>query len=155
MHIQVKKGGPEGQKLSVAERQDRLSKKEELENQLTDPNSQHLIQNRSGLQAQLNKINEDLQKDESNQAKGTQKDRAVKRIKELDAQIRKIVNPVVCQQVKPGTDEYEAAIKAGMEASEPEVTKLVEERQNLKRFVEPDDPNSGSLETIVKGESKL
>lgn len=155
MHIIVKKNGPESRKLSHSEKQDLMQRKEELESQLGSKESEHLLQDRGKLKDNLDKVKDQLESDEDNRARGAQKDVTVTRIKELDEQIQHQVNPIVCKQVNAGTAEYEKAIEAAWEASEPAVTALVDERRNLKRFLDPENPDAGSLESIVKGETKL
>lgn len=114
-----------------------------------------MIQDPANLRESLNRVNTRLAADEDVKAVGAEKDRVVARIKQIDEMVRKEIDPIVTKQVKPGTDEYEKAVEAGMKATDPSVTNLIEERKRLKRCLESDNPDAGSIETIVKGETKI
>ena len=152
MEIIVKKRtklGTERQKLSVSERSSLTEKKQELETQLNDESTKHLLQDKGRIEQQLQSINQKLGSDESLIVKGKEKDSLVKQKKELEAKLRNTIDPLTRRWVKPGDPDWERAIQAGTNATEPQVTQLVEHYRDISTRLEPDDPLAGSIETIV------
>lgn len=135
-------------KLSVSERQALQDKKADLEAQLQDISYSN-IQDKENLQEQLKRTKDLLVQDEDKTAKGSERGKLEGRKKELEEYIRLHVPPMKLQQAKPGSPEYDEAVRWGIRASQPDVVQKCEEYKNVCRRLEPTDPNAGDVEILV------
>lgn len=153
MEIVVKRGRPpkqvSRQKLSVAERTDLLGRKEEIESQLSDASTSHIIRDKGSLQRNLEVLNQKLQSDSSLEAKGKEKDSLAKQKIELEKTLRDKIDPLTQQFIKPGHPDYDRAVQAAMNASDPSISRVVETYKDVSLRLEPNDPSSGSIEKVL------
>lgn len=154
MEIVVKRGRPVSkqvsrQKLSVAERTDLLGRKEEIESQLQDASTSHIIRDKGSLQRNLEIINNKLQEDSSLEATGREKDKLVKQKEELERTLKNKIDPITQQFIKPGHPDYDRAVQAAIEASDPSISRVAEVYKDVSLRIEPNDPTSGSIEKVL------
>lgn len=147
MQVIIKKRGRpvESKKMSPSERADSLSKVKELEEQIRDPESSHMLQIKPVLLENQKIIKEKLDMDSELAAKGKEKDRLVKEREVYEKKIKEEIDPIVQKFIKPGHPDYVKALDASWRATEPEVTNLIHKYRDIDLRIEPDDPNSGSL----------
>jgi hypothetical protein len=126
-----------------------------LEDQIKE--DQLILANPDGLATEMQhkgKVQESIQakqkalaKDEDLIAKGEEKDRVYRRIKELETKLKQHMPSRNEMWQKLGTDGSTDAVKKNRYFHKT-FAKEIQELVNLKRRLEPDDPNAGSLERI-------
>lgn len=136
-------------KLSVAERVAVEQQIKDQEEQLANPEGlQASGQNGvAEMKADIAKKKALLDKDESLIAVGSEKDRIVARIKELEAQFVKDMPTRNEMWAKAGTEESDRAVQKNIRFHRLHDAKLFE-WQNLKKRLEPHDPWAQSLDSI-------
>ena len=136
-------------KMSVGERQALKEKQMDLEAQLKDISADTALHDKPGVVRQLGRIKEMLAEDEDKSAKGSERGRLEAQKKELEEYIRLNVPPLSLQNARPGTPEYDEAVRWGMKASSPEVVQKCERYKDICRRLDPTDPSAGSVDTLV------
>lgn len=100
------------------------------------------------LDRQLRKKEEILDRDERLRPKtAAEKDKMMRRAKELEAQIRKEMPSYNEMWRKPGTVEMEHAIRKH-QAFEAKQGQAVREWKDIQNRLEPDDPSAGNIERL-------
>lgn len=133
--------------------EDRLALEEQIkEDQLIIANVDKLASGESAsnnrdMKESIRKKQEALGRDEELYAKGDEKDRIYKRIKELTLIIQKHMPTKNEMWARLGTDASTDAVKKNQYFHQ-RFAKEIHELVNLKRRLEPGDPEAGSLERI-------
>lgn len=137
------------EKLSVAERAAVEQQIADQEEQLANPEGL-TAQGRNGtaeMKADIAKKKSILEKDTSLIAVGSEKDRLVARIKELQATFLPDMPSRNEMWAKSGTEESDRAVQKNLRFHRLHDAKLFE-WQNLKKRLEPSDPWAQSLDSI-------
>lgn len=135
-------------KMSVQEIENLQSQTKEYEEVLNNVDGLSTgLQNSASIKRLVNRNKMLLARDEELIAKGRQKDAIVKRIKEIEAIVAPFRPSRIMMEAKPGTSDFDKAVKMGVELSK-KYSHLMTELKSLKRRLEPGDPSAGNLERI-------
>jgi len=88
-----------------------------------------------------------LQKDEELTARGAEKDRIYRRIKDLEAKLRPYMPSENEMWAKMGTQDSDNAVKKNLYFQKTFIRELLE-LKDLRRRLEADDPGAGNLEKM-------
>lgn len=147
--ILVKKHRSNGSKMSFHEREnvsEQLASYEEMKNS----ENQHLIQNKSSVSLNMEKLKNLLGKDDKLVAKGKEKDRLKKENGYISKELKKHIPPMHIQKTSSkDSNAFEKAVQASMHATDPAVVNLANHYKNNSRRLEPSDPNAGSIDALV------
>lgn len=105
------------------------------------------LQDRGALQRKVNRNKFIIQRDEAFIAKGRQKDAIAREIKQIEAMIVNERPTRRMMETKPGTPEFSKAVQANI-AFQKKFGKFMFRLKDLKRRLEPHDPNASNLEMI-------
>ncbi len=137
-------------KMTVAERESLEQQVRESEDQLRNPDELAIgkeLEGSSRMKSSIKKKRLALQRDEALIPKGAAKDRIYKEIKEIEEEITEHM-PSQNEMWRPlGTHESQKAVQKNIRFHALFDHKL-KRLQDLKRRLEPDDPEAGNLERI-------
>jgi predicted RNase H-like nuclease (RuvC/YqgF family) len=135
-------------KLSVEERQGIREQTQEFEAVLKNQDGLATgLQDRSSLVRAHRRNQFILQRDAALVAKGRKKDSIAREIKQLEEEIAKHRPTRTMMAAKPGTPEFDRAVKMNLEFQR-KYTPMMFHLKDLKRRLEPDDPDADNLERI-------
>ena len=136
------------QKMSVAEVSSIREQTQELEAVVLNRDDlSTTLQDPGALRQKLNKNKTILAKDEALIAKGKQKDRLANEVRQIEETIRRERPTRSMMEARPGTIEFMKAVQANR-AFQQKYGHLMLRLKDLKRRLEPDNPNAGNLEFI-------
>lgn len=108
---------------------------------------QRAPENPQAIQAMLNRNRAKLARDEALIAKGRQKDKIASEARRLEEEIVKNRPTQKMMEAKPGTTEFNRAVQANI-AFQRQFKPAMMRLKDLKRRLEPDNPNAGNLENV-------
>ena len=135
-------------KLSVSEVESYRDQTKELESVLNnDDGLETGLQDISGLRKKINQNKLILSRDEALIAKGREKDKIMNEINRLTELINKDRPTRSMMEAKPGTREFQKAVEMNIYFHKKHTQNMIR-LKDLKRRLEPNDPNAGNLEFI-------
>lgn len=136
----------EGHVLSVSERSAIEEQNKELEAVLDNKDElKTSLQDPSSMRRKLNNNKSILASDLQGRAKGKQKDAIRSEIRRIEETINKLRPTRAMMEARPGTREFTEAVRVNVRFHR-ECGPLLAKLKDLKRRLEPDDPDSGNLE---------
>lgn len=135
-------------KMSVAEVESLKERTREIEAIARNEDGlETSLQDPGALNVTLNKNKERLAKDEDLIARGRQKDRMASEVKQIEEEIRRNRPSRQQMEARPGTREFNDAVRLNL-AFQKKYTLMMLRLKDLRRRLEPQDPNAGYLEDI-------
>ena len=147
MHVKVR---PQAfvKKMSPNERGQMRERVTELREQVSDEFSNNL-KDKGRIVSEIQKLEFRLADDDSKVARGRGKDKVQKQAAVLEEQLKKEVSPLINQFIREGHPDYQQAMKAAWNASDPKVVRMAEQYKDACLRLEPEDPQAGSIERLL------
>lgn len=105
------------------------------------------LQDPAALKRKLANNKAIIARDYALRAKGRQKDAIVREIRQIEGEIQKHRPTRRMMELRPGSVEFNKAVRANVEFHR-KFGGMMNRLKDLKRRLEPDDPESGNLEHI-------
>lgn len=134
-------------KMSVSEIETLKEQTSDFEEIIHSDEGQVESRDQSSIREQLRKNKLILQRDQELVARGSKKDAIIREIKQIEDQIARERPTRAMMSLRPGDDDFNKAVRLNVEFQK-KFGPLMARLKDLKRRLEPDDPEAGNLERI-------